>query len=96
MPRQILVRLALGHTQQIGPELLFVIGVHQGPQRTVVHTAEIAGVTRIAAAIGFGRAFKDQHLRARLCRFDGGTQGGIPATGDHHIPGLAGQILGIG
>ena len=91
-PGQPLVRVALGHPQQIVEIFIFCISIRQNRQRPLMHTAEIPCVARIAAAIGFRGAFQDDHPATGFGRFDGRAQGCVSTADNDDIPHFIGNF----
>ena len=83
------IRLATRHLHQIGEVFLFGVAFDQWAQGAMVHAAEVAGVARIAAPVGFCRGLKDQHAGTVFGGGDRGTKRRIAAADHDDIVGFS-------
>jgi len=82
---QLLVGDAACDFEQVLPEFLFGVGVHQHVLRGIMHAAQIAGVARVTSAPLTRGGFEQAHARARFGGHQGRTQGGVAAANHQHI-----------
>ena len=84
--RQMFIRLAAGHAQQIVPIFLFQIGFGQHIGGRGMKCAQIARVPAIAAAHCARRVFHQQYAGPGPACRNGGGKRSIAATRNQHIP----------
>ena len=71
--RQIFIGFPAGHTKQVFPELVLLVGPGQNGVCPVMKIAKIAGMPAVAAPKLPGRAFQHQYGRTRLPGGHGGA-----------------------
>ena len=83
--RERFIGIALGHAQQVVEIFVLTIAISQHRQRPVMHTAKIARVAGVSAAIALWGCLQYQNLRACLRSLNSGAEGGIAAANDDDV-----------
>ena len=83
--RELFVGDAAGDLEQVLPEFLFRIGVHEDILRCLVHAAEVARVLRIAAAPFAWRGFEQHDAGTGFACHQRRAQRSVAATDHQHI-----------
>ncbi len=92
---EVLVGLSLGHQQEVVEVFVLLVAVDQDRKRAAVHAAEVAGVARVAAPVGLGRAFQDHDPAPGFGRLDRRAERRVAAAHHHHVPESARHLPSV-